>query len=389
MASKSLVEKGKIVKIRYIYITENAKKLAEKISLEILKNEKLDGKNFKAQLISYREFKEKKKEIFKSSDFLIFIMATGIVVRSLAPLLESKFTDPGVVVIDELGKNVISLLSGHIGGANELSNLIAKKIGANPVITTATDINEKASLDMLVKYTDAQIDKMRDRCLAINSRLLKNEKIYIFIQKEYRNLLKNAINGFTIIEDFVNFKNIYQEDKSKYFIMITDRVDYIDEISDLSNKKNKKFNIKKLNKLEVEEKKYIANEIILLIPRKNFLGIGCRKNIDENNFEKAVLSYLDENNISIKSIKKLASIDIKKNEKAILKFSQKYFIEREFFTVDQLSKYDFKYKKSEFVKKTVGVYSVAQPSCHILCEGNIIAKKYKKDGITISLGRKI
>ena len=401
--------------VRYIYITENAKKLAEKLCFEKLKDEKFNRETLIGEVISYKEFKSNDKSIFDSSDFIIFIMATGIVVRSIANLVKSKFSDPGIIVIDELGKNVISLLSGHIGGANEMTNFISEKIYANPVITTATDINNKSSFDMIIKYTEARIDNMRELCIDINSRLIRNEKIYIFIQEEYRKLLKNTKNGFIIIDEFGKFKNKCQEIKlgssQERFIIITDRIDYIDCISDILNYKIENVKAKDMqselvfklqnkivsntkelfmyNESENSYAKSIDEKIIIVIPRKNVLGVGCKRNTDSEKFEKELLFYLKENNISIKSINKIGSIDIKKTEKCILDFAEKYFIKTEFLSKEEISEYDSKYHKSEFVKKIVGVYSVAEPSCHILCEGNLIGKKYKSNGITISVGREI
>ncbi len=95
--------------------------------------------------------------LFMNYDCLIFIMATGIVVRAIANEIKTKFDDPAVLVIDEKGTNVISLLSGHMGGANEMTNYISSIIGANPVITTATDVNNKTSLDMIAKKLNAHI----------------------------------------------------------------------------------------------------------------------------------------------------------------------------------------------------------------------------------------
>lgn len=402
------------MKITYIYITENAKRLAEEICYKKLKNETLNGEVLHGEIITYKSFKENKKSIFKSSDFLVFIMATGIVVRSIAGLLESKFTDPGVVVMDEAGKNVISLLSGHIGGANELTMLISEKIGANPVITTATDVNNKGAFDMILKLTDAKIENMRNMCLDINSRILKNEDIYIFIQKEYRNLLKNTINGFIIIDEFDTFKKMYADSKlgnsQERYIIITDRADYAAEISEIYSEKIQSglmtdmqdemifraqnaivSDIKGLFMQSEGESgllERIKEKLVIAVPRKIVLGAGCRKNTDAELFEKTVLSYLEENNISIKSVKKIGSINVKKEEKCILEFADKYGIETEFFTPEKLSEVENLYEKSDFVKKTVGVYSVAEPSCHVMCEGNLIGKKYKSNGITISIGRK-
>lgn len=88
---------------------------------------------------------------FNSRDALIYIGATGIAVRAIAPHIKSKTTDPAVICIDEMGRFVISLLSGHIGGANELTEEIAAQIGSIPVITTATDGRDTFAVDSWAK----------------------------------------------------------------------------------------------------------------------------------------------------------------------------------------------------------------------------------------------
>ena len=107
-------------------------------------------------------------------------MACGIVVRTIAPLIENKFSDPAILVSDEKGKNIISLLSGHMGGANEMTLYISNLLNSNPVITTATDVNDKSSLDMIAKKLNAHIYDFRNKVLKINSMLVNDEVVNLF-----------------------------------------------------------------------------------------------------------------------------------------------------------------------------------------------------------------
>ena len=116
------------------------------------------------------------KEEFARNDALIFVGAAGIAVRSIAPLLRSKVTDPAVVVVDEKGTFVISLVSGHIGGANELCEHLAAKLGAMPVITTATDRNEKFAVDVFARKNHLRISDMK-LAKFISAALLDGEQI--------------------------------------------------------------------------------------------------------------------------------------------------------------------------------------------------------------------
>ncbi|MBC2575305.1 cobalt-precorrin 5A hydrolase [Peptostreptococcus canis] len=381
--------------IKYIYITEKSKKLCEKIS-----------SFFEGEIISYSQFKNHSKKIFNNADFLIFIMATGIVVRSISELLESKFTDPGVIVIDELGKNTISLLGGHIGGANELTLKISKVINSNPVITTATDINNKGSFDIIVKKINGYVDNFGELSLEINSGLLKGISYKLFIQNEYKSFFieengkySNALNGFDV--EFIS------KEKIETIILYIDKsVEFVDRKCifitdiDLNNIKNNNayFNMGKNLSINIDLKidkcfntglKLCEKNIIIVIPKLNVLGIGCKRYTKARDFENNVIEYLVENNINISSIKSISSIDLKKDEKCILEFAKKYNIETHFYTKEEISNVDSLYEKSNFVKDSIGVYSVAEPSCHISTDGNVISQKLKKNGITISIGRKL
>ena len=130
------------MKIAIISITENGKELSNIIKDYLIKNPrfiKID--------IYFKNVKNTINNIFFKYDAIIGIMATGILIRSIANQITSKDKDPAILSIDEKGQSVISLLSGHLGGANELTNIISEIINAKPIITTATDINNKLSID--------------------------------------------------------------------------------------------------------------------------------------------------------------------------------------------------------------------------------------------------
>ena len=123
---------------------------------------------------------------FTQHSALVFIGATGIAVRVLAPLVNDKFSDPAVIVIDERGQHVISLLSGHFGGANALARYLAGVLGADPVITTATDVNELAALDTLACQLDARMEDLRAAVKTINHWLVSGERIGLWCEDALR-----------------------------------------------------------------------------------------------------------------------------------------------------------------------------------------------------------
>lgn len=337
--------------IAIICITENGKNLALKIQSELKEGHiyfvKKNGEDSGENVIVVREkLKEFIPTIFNKYRYIVFIMATGIVVRTIAPLIQSKFDDPAVIVTDERGTNVISLLSGHIGGANEMTLYISNLIDSNPVITTATDVNNKSSLDIMAKKLDGYIENFRDNVLKINSMLVNNEPVGLFLDGDYD-------------VDTRGFKLVKQEE-----------LENLETVVVVSHKEN-------LN----------SKNIIKLVPKDIVIGVGCKRNIDSIHLQNSLKEFLHTNNIDINAIKFIGSIEIKKDEQAIIDLAKYLNVPFKTFTVEEISQVDYLYSKSEWVKQNVGVYSVAEPSAHLLSEGNMIIEKQKYTGITFSAGR--
>ena len=340
-------------KIAILSISKNGKELGLKIKKKIsnahLYYIKKDVVEYKDSIIYInKKLKEFVPEIFNKYDYIIFIMASGIVVRTIAPLIKNKFSDPAILVSDEKGKNIISLLSGHMGGANEMTLYISDLLDSNPVITTATDVNNKSSLDMIAKKLNAHIYDFRNKVLKINSMLVNDEVVNIFIDGDY---------------------NI---DTSGFRVCKRDEVNYLDEVVVISNKK-------KLN--------FINNNIVKVVPKNIVIGIGCRKNMDKEYMINSLFDFLHKQNIDINSIKEIGSIDVKKNEEALINISRYLNVPFKTFTAEEISKIEHLYEKSDWVKQNVGVHSVAEPVAHLLSDGNLIIKKHKYNGITFSVGR--
>ncbi|WAW15099.1 cobalt-precorrin 5A hydrolase [Peptostreptococcus equinus] len=363
---------------RIIYLTDQSKSMAKIIKEKCRNKISIFFSDVEFEIIDYKTFKSSDKKYFLESDFLLFIMASGIVVRSIANLLDNKLSDPAILVMDEKANNIISLLSGHIGGANYLCRKISHIMGSNPVITTSTDVNSKGAFDSIIRNLNADIDKInkdenfRDLSLQINSLLLKSEQIDLLIDREYYDILikidKNIFNGFNLIESL-------ESSTSKILLYISESYN--------SKEKLESYIVKNKNK-NVDN---ISEKILYIVPRLNVLGVGCRKNKESADFENILISYLKEMDINPNSISYIGSIDIKSREKCIIDFSKKYNIEKKFFTKEQISSVDYKYEKSDFVKNTVGVYSVAQPVCDLLSNSNIIGNNIKTNGVSFCLGR--
>ena len=349
-------------KIAILSITNNGRELALRIK-EIMKDvdvffikKDTDYKNDEAIVVN-KGLKEFIPEVFDKYDYLIFIMATGIVVRTIAPLIISKFSDPAILVMDEKGNNIISLLSGHMGGANEMTLYMSDLLNSHPVITTATDVNKKSSLDMIAKKLNGHIDDFRDNVLKINSMLVNNEEVHLYIDGNY----KINHQGFTLYDEKTDL------DKVRNLVVVTNKKD----INKILNK-----NIENLNE-----------KIIKVTPKDIVIGVGCKKNTDSNHMKNSLIKFLAEYNIDINAVKEIGSIEIKKDEKAIIDLAKFLDVKFKTFSVEEISKVDYLYEKSDWVKKNVGVYSVSDPVAHLLSEGRVIINKQKYDGITFSIGR--
>ena len=171
-----------------ISLTRNGVRIAEKISAKVGGQTFAKGKDFD-------KLDELVAEIFGKFDGLIFVCAAGIVVRMIAPHIVDKLSDPAVLVVDERGQNVISLLSGHVGRANELAVEIAKAIEANPVITTATDVEGKFSVDAIASRLGL-VPEPKEAIKAINAAILRGEEIFVTAGEVRLNLIpQNLIAG--------------------------------------------------------------------------------------------------------------------------------------------------------------------------------------------------
>lgn len=374
-------------KVAILCITANGRKLACKIKKSLNHGDIyfINNKKDESSLESNKEVISKSLEddieiytvrtrlkffvedIFDKYEYMVFIMATGIVVRTIAPLIISKFSDPAVLVTDEKGSNIISLLSGHMGGANEMTLYLSDLINSNPVITTATDTNKKSSLDMIAKKLNAHIDDFRDNVLAVNSMLVNGDLVGLYLDGEYGSV---DTRGFIVLDnsksinDHLKNKEVLSKINSKTIVVISNKDD---------------LHIDKLN--------HENYKIIKLIPKNIVVGIGCRRDIQSSLLKDSLYDFMSKNNIDKNSIKEIGSIDVKKDEKAIIELSETLKAPFKVLSKEEISQVDDLFDKSEWVKKSVGVYSVAEPVAHILSDGNLIIEKNKYKGITFSIGR--
>ena len=310
----------------------------------------LDNKDYSFYHFANSDSQGGIKDILKNTwshyDGFIFICATGIAVRMILPYIESKTKDPAVLVIDDKGKFVISLLSGHIGGANKLTSYVTKKIGASPVITTASDARGIDSVDMFAKENDYFIEDIQSLS-KITALMVNDKKIGLFSE---------------------------DNNKIKY-----ENINYVDSLTKIP--KDIQGLIIVSSKKEFE-KISILNTI--LRPRLINIGIGARKDIQTNLVIKAIEGALDQKGLSKNSIRSIGTVDVKTDEKGIIEAAEFFRSPLIIFNKEEIKAVQDKFQKSQFVLDTIGVSSVSEP-CAYLLGGQMILNKYKYKGVTVSL----
>ena len=331
------------MKVAIISVSDKGKELA----LTIKKHLDDDSTVIRADLF-HKNVKKYLKIAFYEYDAIVAIMASGILIRSIAPYINSKTTDPAVINIDDNGNFVISTLSGHLGGANKLTNKIATLIDATPVITTSSDINNRLGIDVLASDLYLSIDKPKE-ILFFNKAMLDGQKITLTMKNEKKYLL-NYLEKNTLEMDvsLVNCDNVSED----------------------------------------EIKVGLDGHEIILKEKKMVVGIGCRRGKEYEKINEGFSKSINELNIDASRVNQLASAEIKKDEKGILKLSEKLNIPVNFVDLDRLKLFESQdVQKSEFVKSKFGIYGVCEPSALITAgyDSQLIYKKTAFDGVTISV----
>lgn len=280
-------------------------------------------------------------DMFIWADAIIFIGACGIAVRSIAPYIKDKLTDPAVLVLDEDGEFVISLLSGHMGGANQLALKLADNIGAKPVITTATDRNNKVAVDVLAKQNGLWIEDKKI-IKDISAAVLHNQ--FVGFVSDF------PVNGFIP-------KELSQEITGELGICVT-----------IHNK-------------------FPFTKTLRLIPKIITLGIGCKRNTSYKQIKEVLDGALKLAGISMDCVKEIASIDLKKDEIGLIELANLYQLPFRIFSSEELNKAEGEFSNSQFVAQTVGVGNVCERAAVLACGGQLIQKKYAQNGVTIAIGK--
>ena len=279
-------------------------------------------------------------QAFGASDLLVFVGACGIAVRKIAPYVRDKRTDPAVVCVDEQGNFVISLLSGHIGGANGLAKTIAQAIGAVPVITTATDVNGKFSVDTWAAENGCVIDDMK-LAKAVSAAILERNVPF----SSALPIVGRLPDGLTL--ENTGTLGIY---------------------------------------VSFQESAPFARTL-RLIPRILHLGIGCRKGTPKETIAQAVDRVFRENRLDSRAVCLAASIDLKQEEPGLLAFCRERELPVKFYSAAQLRAVPGEFTPSPFVRSVTGVDNVCERAALLGAE-RLLVKKTADCGVTVAVAVK-
>ena len=273
-------------------------------------------------------------QMWGTRDALIFVGAAGIAVRAIAPHVKDKFTDPAVVSVDEAGRFVIPLLSGHVGGANELALNIAALTGGQAAVSTATDVNGLFAVDVWA----------RERNMVITHRVLAKEVSAA--------LLEGKPVGF--VSDFGHpCPNGLTEGPAELGVWVT---------------------------WKTGEGPFLRT--LRLAPKGLILGIGCRKGTSEEKIRAAVEEALS--GYEPQAVARVATIDLKKEEPGLLAFCAAHNLPLAIYTAEELAAAKGRFTRSAFVAHITGVDNVCERAA-VCAGGTILVPKQAKNGVTVAV----
>lgn len=293
---------------------------------------------------AYESFEAWTAQHFPNDDALVYVGATGIAVRAIAPYVRDKFSDPAVVSVDEAGAFAVPLLSGHVGGANELARAIAHELGGQAVVSTATDVNGLFAVDeWAARHNLAIVERVVAK--RVSAALLDKREVGFFTDETFEwDLPAGIVEGEAAKHVDLGFA-VSLDDTVRPF-----------------------------------------EETLHLVPRVVTIGAGCRKGCDPQVFEQAVDEALRAAHISTRAVVRLASIDVKRDEPAINRLAHERGWDLRFYTAEELQAVPGDFTASDFVKKTVGVDNVCERAA--LAEGGtLLLGKRAGNGTTVALAR--
>ncbi len=330
---------------KFICFTAAGRQLMEKILLQIPGETGACG----PEKLETGGLSDWTRENFKKGNVLIFIGACGIAVRAVAPLIKDKTEDAAVIVIDEEGKFVIPILSGHMGGGVAAAKELSGIIGATAVITTASDVRGEFAVDVFAKNNGLVIDDMK-KAKSFSAYLLEHNKAFYWVDPEFEDVFEVSFNRDSLV-----------------------RVKDFDELQEGDSS----FTI---------SPKACDIEQLQLIPKCIVLGVGCRKGKDGSELIEFADRILDELSLDKRSVLAVTSIDLKNKEEGITELAESLGAEFKTFSQELLMQQEGEFSASQFVRETTGADNVCERSVMAYGCRRLIMKKRAEDGMTLAVG---
>lgn len=290
---------------------------------------------------------EEKPESDRPCDAIIFVGATGIAVRAIAPFIHGKAVDPAVLVIDEAGRYVISLLSGHLGGANALARTAAALIEAEPIITTATDAESAFAVDTFAKENGFLLTDLR-KAKEVSAKVLRGEKLRIYSDIPMERLVQRPARHEA---ELVPAQDIDHAD-----IIIS----YRTRILKPASEPNVDDRPVKASETQHPLEKMSQGIGLRLIAKRVHVGLGARKGVTQAEVAAAVATCLEDAGIDPRAVVDLVSIDLKKQEAGILAYSYERGVPFVTYTAEELRTVEGAFAGSNFVQSVTGVANVCE-----------------------------
>lgn len=290
---------------------------------------------------------------------LIIIISLGAVVRMIAPLLEDKKKDPGVVVIDDRGENVISVLSGHLGGANELTHEVAAVMGARAIITTASDVQKTIPVDLFGRRFGWEWDS-DEKLTPVSASVVNEEQVAVVNESGERDWWMHDAPMPPSIKEYPSIAAA--QAASPHAALVVS------------------------HRLLTPAEQTILNNGVLYRPKVIVLGMGCNRGTSADEIEAVIKETLDELQFSIKSVKALATIELKKDEEGLIAVCEKYGWPFVYYSPEQLNQVEIS-DPSDTVFKFTGAYGVSEPAAKLYAGvSELVLTKKKSGNATISVG---
>ncbi|RHM54406.1 cobalamin biosynthesis protein CbiG [Mitsuokella sp. AF33-22] len=301
------------------------------------------------------------QQVFPRVEAMVFIMATGIVVRMIAPLLRNKLEDPAVVVLDEQGHHVISLLSGHVGGANSLTHLLAGALGADPVITTATDVEGLMAPDAWASGLGLR-PWPKPHIQTVNTALLEKRPLpyYVSPGMPARETYEGWLTAHGLDWQIQDGRAVQ---KGPAVILAPER--------------------------ELPPLQAVPDDVLCLVPRPLLAGVGCKRGMSAAHILEALQEACRRIGMPLARIAALGSTDVKSDEAGLLAAAAELARPLHFFSQKELAEAIAAYglQESPFVKKTIGVGNVCEAAAACCSKGRVhfALLKTRFAGVTVAL----